>query len=344
MRHYLLILGLVTLFACSDTNTFDQPPGDVEPGTEAFDVVAFGSCNRSNQDQPLWTDILKAQPDLWVWLGDNIYGDSEDMDVLKAKYDRQFSHPGYTRVREYCDVIGIWDDHDYGVNDGGSEYPMRRESRDLLFRFLEVPESNEAWQREGAYQSYTYALNDEANVKFILLDARYFRDPISKKNGAYQPNPDGTILGSAQWTWLEEQLSDGDVDLYVIGSGIQVLPTQHKYEKWANFPKERQRLFDLIVEKQPKGVLFLSGDRHIGEITSVEVEGLDYPLVDITSSGLTHSWNSFPGEPNENRQGKVVTSLNFGVLHLDLSEDEVRVKAEIRGQGGDVLEMIELVY
>ena len=117
-------------------------------------TIAFGSCSRQSLPQLMWPFVLDQSPDLWIWTGDNIYGDSEDMGVLKKKYDRQKSEANYQKMRASMDIIGIWDDRDYGVNDGGKEFPKRAESRDLMFEFLNVPKSHPAWKREGAYQSY----------------------------------------------------------------------------------------------------------------------------------------------------------------------------------------------
>src|SRR5687768_6847248 len=93
--------------------------------------IAFGSCNRQDLPQPLWEVIAGDQPDLWIWLGDNIYGDSNDMGVIKAKYDKQLQHPGYQKFTAQVPVIGTWDDHDYGRNDAGKSYPYKKATQQL---------------------------------------------------------------------------------------------------------------------------------------------------------------------------------------------------------------------
>ena len=139
-------------------------------------------------------------------------------------------------------------------------------------------------------------------MKIILLDGRYFRDELSKDNSKkkrYLPNETGDILGETQWKWLSKELSDTTINLYFIACGIQMIAKDHRFEKWANFPQARQRLFDLLVQKQPKAVMLLSGDRHIAEISKVSLEGLPYDLFDITSSGLNRSWEEIGEEYNE---------------------------------------------
>jgi alkaline phosphatase D len=100
--------------------------------------IAFGSCSR-NELKQLWPDVVAQDPQLWIWGGDNIYGDSHDASVLRKKYDAQKRDPGYQMLLKTCPVIGTWDDHDYGVNDGGKYFSKKEESKTELLRFLDVP-------------------------------------------------------------------------------------------------------------------------------------------------------------------------------------------------------------
>ena len=334
---------LFLMMACKDETpievvqpTLDMPTLD---HSERVDVIAFGSCSKHNEDQPLWKAIAKDEPNLWIWTGDIIYADTENMNTFSNKYNQQLAHPAYQRFLERVPVFGIWDDHDYGVNNGGKEYPKKKEARDLLFNFLDVPKDNPAWNREGAYQSYTFGTG-ERRIKVMMLDARYFRDePRKAADGRSYLDSTGDILGDEQWSWLElELMSDDPAQLNVIVSGIQIIPEDHNYEKWANFPLSRDRLFNLIKSSKTKTVL-VSGDRHIGEISKVNLG--EQEVYEVTSSGMTHSYNNFPGEENTHRIGDVISSLNYGELRIDWSSNPVMVSAEIRGVGGKVLQNIE---
>ena len=87
---------------------------------EDIQRIAFGSCSHQDKPQPIWSEVLAADPDLFIFLGDNIYGDSEDAQVLAAKYQKLAAVPGIQRLRESTEIIAIWDDHDYGQNDSGA--------------------------------------------------------------------------------------------------------------------------------------------------------------------------------------------------------------------------------
>lgn len=307
--------------------------------------IAIGSCNRSDLKQPLWQPIVEKKPELWIWLGDNIYGDTENMDKLAANYQRQKENLEYQKLLAAVPVIGVWDDHDYGVNDGGNEYPKRSESRDVLLNFLDVPKSNPVWDREGAYQSYTFGETNK-KVKVILLDARYFRDPVERRRGQnpqYITNSTGTILGEKQWQWLEQELKNSDAQVHLIGSGIQILPTQHNYEKWNTFPQEREKLFNLLAQYQVPGAILMSGDRHIGELSKIKVKGLNYPLVELTTSGLTHTYEN-ASEANNLRIGELTDQLNFGFFKINWTKGKPVVEVEIRGEGGKLFQAYNIDY
>ncbi len=324
----LITLGLLSCVLLIGCRT-PKPQTTASQGQKTVTTIAFGSCSDQKRPQPLWDDIVAQKPDVWVWIGDNMYGDSESMDTLKAKYDRQKSNPIYQQLRQSTPIIGVWDDHDYGVNDGGKEYPRRKESQQLMLDFLDVPANSSLRTQEGGYSAHTYGPTGQ-RVKVILLDGRYFRDPLKKEGKANVPDPSGDMLGESQWKWLEKELTNSDADVHIIGSGIQVLPEEHPYEKWANFPTARQRLLDLVGKTKPKGALFISGDRHIAEVSKVTVPGLGYDLFDITSSGLTHV--SAPREePNRHRVGDMVAKLNYGLITINWQTKPLTATVRING-------------
>ncbi|WP_116108927.1 DUF1499 domain-containing protein [Lewinella sp. IMCC34191] len=289
-------------------------------------TIAFGSCNRQDQSQAFWETIAANDLAAWLWLGDNIYADTDDRDRMAADYAELESAPEYRAFTEQVPTIyGTWDDHDYGSNDAGRDWPFKEVAKELMLDFLEVPASAEVRQREGVYQSY---LID--NVRVILMDTRYFRDDVAppvERGHRYGPNEDGDILGEAQWAWLDDELRNSEADAHIIASSIQVLPTDHGFEKWALFPKSRERLLALLAEVRPALPILLSGDRHLAEIMVDTVDG--YPIYEVTSSGLTHSYES-ADEVNGKRISDLVGVKNFGLLHYKNTPQGLELLAEVR--------------
>jgi alkaline phosphatase D len=293
--------------------------------------VAFGSCARIDLPQPIWHTVKDWQPDAFVSLGDIIYADTEDMTVMQAMYAQMDTVTSFKALRNSCAFYGIWDDHDYGVNDGDASYVKREASQQLFLDFLKEPASSERRKTQGIYDARY--LDDEKRVQLILLDTRFFRSPWVKDGVTgmrYRPvyGADKTMLGEAQWQWFEAQLRL-PAQVRIVASGIQVVNDTHGYECWGLFPLERERLFQLLRKTQASGVLFVSGDRHFAEL-SVMDGGVGYPIYDLTSSGLTHTAQSGHLSPNNKRVGDGFNGFHFGALTIDLEADEPAVLLEIR--------------
>lgn len=340
MQRLILSVFLILLLLGCKTSSQNQSLSAVDQvvsvdTSQVLTTIAFGSCNKATLPQPLWSDILQQQPDLWIWLGDNIYGDTSDMAAMREKYQQQLRQPEYQKVIAQVPVVGIWDDHDYGINDGGKDFAPKAASRDLMLEFLNVVKSRPVWNREGGYQAYTFG-PAEQQVKVILLDTRYFRDELLEASVAgrrYNANPTGDILGEEQWNWLHKELESSEAQINIIGSSIQVIAEDHGFEKWANFPQSRQRLLNLIAESKAQGVVLLSGDRHIGEISQMDLPDVSYPLLDVTSSGLTHVYEE-ADEENRHRISDLVASLNYGLIQIDWQQQPPQVTYQIKGEDG----------
>ena len=333
---YFLVFSLAFLISCQpkpaavpEINLWEDRP--LSENT-LLQTIAVGSCNRQDLPQDIWKSILEKKPELWIWLGDNIYGDTEDMEVLKSKYLLQKTNPEYRNLLQHSQVIGIWDDHDYGVNDGDKNYPFREASKMLMLDFLDIQADNPVRTREGAYQSYTFGPEGK-KVKIILLDARYFRDTLQATGvddgNRYFPNETGDILGEAQWEWLESELTQSDAQIHLIGSGIQMIPEEQFFEKWANFPTARKRLFDLINKTKPALPLLLSGDRHIAELSKLPMDSLPQPIFELTASGMTHTWRNMMEESSQYRVGELVVSKNYGLIKIDWSTPTPTITVEV---------------
>ena len=150
------------------------------------------------------------------------------------------------------------------------------------------------------------------------------------------------LLGEQQWKWLEEQLNSSEARFNVIVSSIQFLSGEHGFECWANFPNEVSRMQEIIVNSGAEGVIILSGDRHISEFSRKSLPGLSYPLLDFTSSGLTHAYRGYTGEPNSYREGEVVSTESFGWLTLNLETGQALM--QMRGDEGQVFQQLKQRY
>jgi alkaline phosphatase D len=324
--------------------------------------IAFGSCAKEDKPQPVWDAVLAAKPQAFVFLGDNIYGDTRDPAVLEAKYARLGAIEGFARLRAQVPLFATWDDHDYGENDAGAEYPMKAESRAAFLRFWGEPDDSPRATRDGIYDARVFGPPGR-RVQLILLDLRWNRTPITvdARWGSYEaydrwarrearrgsgaavpgpyarnPDPAATMLGEAQWTWLEQQLRQ-PADVRLVASSLQVLADFPGWEAWINYPRDQARLFDAIRRTGAKGVVFLSGDTHYGELTVLDAN-VPYPMFDLTSSGLTEEWHV--PVPNALRAGPAHHRANFGLVDIDW--ERRRLALSLRGADGAELLRREL--
>lgn len=310
-------------------------------------IVSFGSCNKQYEPQPFWNAIMEQNPDIFIWGGDNIYSDTEDMSKLEANYQKQLNNPNYKAFLNHLDhnIYGVWDDHDYAKNDGGEEWVFKKESQGLFLDFMGVDSIDVRRNQKGIYNAETLEVGNK-RLKLITLDTRYFRSALQKDTKTkkrYTPwqNGEGTLLGETQWEWLEKELKRSTADYHIIVSSIQIWSDEHGFETWGNFPHEVERFKSLLNTYKPKNVVLLSGDRHISEFSSQNLENYDYPIFDFTSSGLTHAYTKFTSEPNANRVGDVISVESFGILKYDCEEGSVLM--EMRNTEG-VLQDIEIVF
>lgn len=307
--------------------------------------ILFGSCSHQDKKMPILDAINQEDADVFIFLGDNIYGDTKDMDDLAHKYQRLGAIAGIKTLRKNTETIAIWDDHDYGENDAGAEYPQKEASRQVMLDFWQEPKNSIRYSRKtGIYTSYMYGSNSE-KVHVILPDLRWNRDKLDhvdkidyalkrkpKHMGPYSPSKDNnaSMLGEAQWQWLETELQK-PAAIKVIASSLQLLPEFTGWESWANFPKDRQRLFALIKKHQVNGVIIISGDTHWGEVSKVSAD-LDYPLWEVTSSGLTQEWKNV--SPNKHRIGKPTSEVNYGELLIDWQLEDPNITLQLKNVKG----------
>ncbi len=296
--------------------------------------IGIGSCFHQQHDGKLLATAIRSRPDLFLMMGDNVYGNtmSPDVEELIAAYAGALARPDYRAFRAAMPFAAVWDDNDYGGNDGGHDYPYKAATTPLFFDFWGVPTDSARRRRGGIYDAFVTGPKG-ARVQTILLDTRSFRDPfrptdapgvIGKQRYMDDPDPARTVLGAAQWAWLEEQLAQ-PADLRIVVTSYQLVADGHGWERWGLFSTERQRFYDLVAKTRANGVVLVSGDRHRAGVYR-ETRGTPYPIYELTSSAINKSWTveDDPGEePGPNRIGPTFRRNNVGMVALDWDKREV---------------------
>ncbi len=321
---FLLVLFVIGFISC------EQSP--------AVTKIAFGSCGWQDEQQPILTLAAEQKPHAFIFLGDNIYGDTDNMDTLRAKYDRWGAMEEFKKLDSATKILATWDDHDFGRNDAGKWYPYKKESKEIFLTFFKEPAESGRRKHEGIYHT-EYISSGDKTIQVILLDVRTFRNDLllydtsaklPRESYFYKPDyiphvsTDSTLLGPEQWQWLEAELAK-PADLRLICSGSQFSIEYNGYEAWANFPHEQKRMLELIKKTKANGVIFLTGDVHYAEISKLEESGL-YPIYDVTASGITSTWDF--ATLNKNRIEGPIMDNHFGLLTIEWQKDPV-IRMEI---------------
>jgi alkaline phosphatase D len=302
--------------------------------------IGFGSCIGQDNPQEVWYKVDALKPDVFVFLGDNLYGDTKDMALLRAKYEKLFSKPGLKQMKgNGTKVLGVWDDHDYGVNDGGKEYPKKEESKNIFLEFFDEPVKSERRNHPGIYHHLVVGPEGK-RVQFIMLDTRTFRDKLclaripNDCKGEYRKCllKSKSMLGEEQWAWLEKILQI-PAEVRIVCSSTQFLVDFNGWEAWVNLPHERERFMNLIEKTGANGLFFISGDVHYAELSRLDRPNL-YPLYDLTSSGMTHG-NPCAGG-NKNRVGEAYLKPNFGFININWNKAVPEISMEIRDEANEV--------
>ena len=297
--------------------------------------IGFGSCVDEAKPQPIWKAVEKENLNEFFFMGDNVYGDldSGELSNMAPAYAKQGKNfPDWLKNLK---PLAIWDDHDYGLNDGGNEYTLKSDSQKLFLDFWRVDKQDDRHKREGIYFSETRQIKDK-KILFIGLDTRYFRSPLEGEKRNYRSTTDisKTILGKQQWDWLEKKFQE-TADIIILVSSIQILATNHGFEKWSNFPHEKERLLSLIKQFQ-KPVVLASGDRHKagiykqGNLYELTSSSLNKPL----PRWLVAVWD----ETDPLLLGKMHYDMNYGLINIDSSGT---IKIELKNEKGILLEAAE---
>lgn len=268
MKYLLTVLILVSFFAKS---------------IQSQEITTIGLLGCHVQDReapsiPFFADSL--QPDYAVWLGDNVYADTKkDANHIQKQLDKLAVKPGFQQLKATTPFFVTWDDHDYGLNNAGYDYPLKEESKAIHRNFWELTDKIPS-ERQGVYYAEIVNLPNGNSIHFIMLDGRYNKIDGGKKKAQ--------TLGEEQWQWLENEIQKESTIKFIV-SGYQVLlPKLTRWESWAKQGNERDRLIDLLVDYEVPNAIFLTGDQHTTEVLRSQRK-LAYQTYEIMACGINQT-------------------------------------------------------
>ena len=301
--------------------------------SKTLSKIAFGSCAFQSVPQPIFRTVVQASPDLYLSLGDAIYGDYDiktkttyevSPETLRREWQVLADNPDWQHLIASTPVMATWDNHDYGHHSAGAEFKLKEASQDIFLDFFAEPADSHRRQTPGVYTAKIFGPQGQ-RVQVIMLDTRSFKSPPQLAErpvdaegslGKYAPNRDAaaTLLGGDQWLWLQEQMKL-PAEIRLIASSGQIVADQKGMDEWGNYPLERERLLQMAATVEMGQVVLLSGNVHFSEVSRTVVEGRS--LVDFTSSGLTHVNDRYPESPNVYRVAGPYVDVSFGLVEIE---------------------------
>lgn len=275
------------------TGTFKTAPVANVP--KKFRVVMSSCVDLSKGNNHAAWDILRnSNPDLHLLVGDNAYVDSSNTKMHWKKHldvrDVTTIEKAYKSIPSYS----TWDDHDYGKNNGGAEYSGKANALKMWKYLWPNPEMG-LDGTPGVFYKFSWA-----DVEFFVIDARYHRDT--------------TLLGSAQATWLHNSLKQSNATFKVIVGGCR----WDDDDGWGDFANSRRNLLNVINDNKINGVFYISGDLHKSKFEQHNEDRIDYPLVELVSSGIGKS-----------RYDNL--ERTFMILDFDTTLSDPKITATIKG-------------
>jgi len=335
------------------------PEGVTLPSSEtALTRILVASClDEEKPDSAAMRTVAGETADLFLMIGDNVYGDRDgpayvnnqsELNELRASFADLAAREDFRAVRAKFPMMVAWDDHDYGANDAGREFPFKRLAERIHERFWGL-ENEDVGAYPGTYYARTFGPEGQ-RTQVIVLDTRFFRSALAptdewnkKGKERYIPSadPEQDMLGNDQWTWLQNRLQD-PADLRLIVSSIQILPTDgHGFEAWSRMPLEQQRLYQVIRETEAKGVVFVSGDRHTAFLYKDEA-ALPYPAYEITASSMNVSFAETSAEIDRAQLGEGYPPENYGAIGIDWTAGTVSL--DIKSNAGETVRTVTAAF
>lgn len=309
-----------------------------ESGHEPFDfTVGFGSCAYINEEggydrlngrpygagYEIFESIYEVDPDVFIWLGDNIYYREPDWSSRTGMIHRWTHDRSIPELRGMLANIpnyGIWDDHDYGPNDIGRYFWHKEVATEVFSLFHGNPTAGLP-ETPGIFSYFAWG-----DVHFYLTDNRTYRTVAD-----LDPEPYGyhdQMFGKEQIDWLIElmkwnrnqSISSYPCTFHVIAVGNQIIAPTGK-DSLRDFPQEWEYLFNRLADEELHNVIFISGDVHRSEVNTLTFK--DVQFWDITSSPLCAGPSSIITDPNPYRvdifqtESNQVNIRNFATLSFE---------------------------
>lgn len=154
-------------------------------------------------------------------------------------------------------IFHMWDDHDYGMNDGDYTFSEKSNAIKAFLEYYPVPDLPNP--DAGIWHMFRYA-----QAEFFVLDTRSNRDPNDTVDDVNKSMLDGENIVNDQKTWLFDNLLASTAKWKFITTGSPFNPSCKPSDGWGAFVTEHDEIVDFVNDNNITGVIIISGDIHSG--------------------------------------------------------------------------------
>ncbi len=297
---------------------------------------AFGSCTLFDA-QPIFDRVTALEPELFLFIGDNHYGNTSYLEAHRWRYRAFHAVPERAAMMAAVPSIATWDDHDFVGNNSTATCAGRSEALRGFREYWTNPDYG------LPATPGTFFTHRHGPMELFVLDCRTYRPDVGDPGRVCTDDPTATSppisagpLGAAQEAWLLDALSASDATFKLIACGSQWTAMSGFQDSWGSFSEARARLFDAIDARAIGGVVLLSGDLHRSEVRMIARAG-SWSIPELTSSPMANDPYPCPAVNDSETSFCYDTANSFITIDIDPSIADPTLTARVRGETGQVL-------
>ncbi|MGH8021070.1 MAG: alkaline phosphatase D family protein [Opitutaceae bacterium] len=288
---------------------------------------AISSCAKEDSgSRAVWNRIAAEDVDAVVLIGDTPYIDSAELETQTRR------HREFAAVAEYQQLLRsrpcwwTWDDHDFATNGCCGLAPGKENSRLVFTRYR--PQASYGDGTNGIYTSFRYG-----PVEVFLLDTRWFS--MTEPSFANPGSP--TLLGAAQWEWLQRGLRASTAPFKLLACGVIRDDKENtESDDWGTYLKERRVLERFIATHRIPGVVFMGGDIHPSRVLRYQtMDTVGYNLVQFIASPIHSSVIPSLNVYNPNLVRSAVEPHVFLLVDVDSTVSPARLQGTLVNSRGE---------
>lgn len=220
--------------------------------------IAFSGDAPAGSNHIVFDRIVAEDPLVFFHMGDLHYEDinTNDVQLFRDAYNTNFGASKWANLAQKYPWNYVWDDHDYGGNDSDSTNPAKTAAAEA-YRDMFPHYDLELSGNDAIYHSFSLG-----RIKFIFTDCRFYKSPKGDTDDASK-----TMLGTAQKTWLKNELADGKNN-YALTVWFNSLPwisaQSSGADHWGGYTTERQEMADEVKSLgfDVNELVMISADMH----------------------------------------------------------------------------------